>query len=152
MKLGRSLFLGAALTLPVYSAMVAPAGAANVDIAAIVGSGTISPGLTEVVQSQSISFTGTATAIGTDGLPGTYSCSFAGTGFGNAAGGTGTVSGVCGPLSFPACTFVFTGGHVTVACPLPVGVGAADCVFQPTDIRPTTRYNLVCGALLANGG
>ncbi|HEX8004140.1 MAG TPA: hypothetical protein VF519_15740 [Mycobacteriales bacterium] len=152
MKLTRSLFLGATLAMPFALLSASPAVAANVDVAAITGSGTLSPGLTEVVQNQSISFTGTATVVGTDGLPGSYPCSFSGTGFGNMAGGTGTVSGSCGPLSFPGCSLVFTGVHVIVVCPInggTGGIGAGDCVFQPTNVRPTTRYNLACAAGLA---
>lgn len=145
-NLVRSLLVGAALPVAMFQAQ--PASAAYVDIAVITGSGTISPGLSPTVQSQSISFSGTATVVGTDGLPGTYSCNFTGTGFGNMLGGTGNVAGNCGPVNFPACTFVFTGVHVTVGCAVDIGVGAADCVFTPVDVNPTTRYNLVCGAFL----
>lgn len=147
-KLAKSLFAAASFALPMSVTLVQPAAAAYVDVASITGSGTLSPGLNATVQTQSISFTGTATVVGTDGVLATYPCSFSGSGSGNAAGGTGVVSGSCGPINFPACTFVFTGVHVTVACPVTTGVAAADCVFTPTNVNPTTRYNLVCGAFI----
>lgn len=147
MKL-RSLFVGVALVMPGVVTMAQPAAAAYVDLAVIQGSGTISPGLTPAQQSQSISFNGTATVVGTDGVLAQYGCSFTGTGFGNMAGGTGNVSGSCGPVAFPNCTFVFTGVHVTVACPVNVGIGGADCLFTPNNINPTTSYGLVCEAAL----
>lgn len=146
-KLVRSLFAAAAFVLPVTVTMVQPAAAANVDVAVIQGSGTITPGLSATPQNQSVSFTGTATVVGTDGVLATYTCSFAGTGFGNALGGIGSVSGSCGPVVFPSCTFVFTAVHVTVACP--PTIAASDCIFTPTTLNPTTTYDLLCeGALV----
>jgi hypothetical protein len=143
-KLSRALF---ATAMPVVVALAQPAAAARADVAVIQGGGTITPGLTEVVQNQSVNFTGTATVVGTDGVLATYQCSFSGTGFGNAAGGVGTVSGSCGPVPFTSCNFVFTAVHVTVACA--PQVAAADCVFTPNNIRPTTSYGLVCEGFYA---
>jgi hypothetical protein len=146
-RITKSLFAVASFAMPLTVTLAQPAAAANVDVAVIQGSGTISPGLTEVVQAQSVNFTGTATVVGTDGVLATYDCSFAGSGFGNAAGGVGNVSGACGPAVFPSCTFAFTAVHVTVAC-APTAA-AADCVFTPNNVRPTTSYGLVCEGFVA---
>ena len=155
-KLVRSLFLGAAVAMPLTLIAASPAAAhpAHADVAVIQGSGTISPGLsaTALPAQQSISFTGTATVVGTEGVLATYPCSFGGTDLaGHPAEGVGTVSGSCGPISFTTCVFVRVGVVVAVVCAdvttaLSVELGAGVCVFTPTTFEPTTTYDLICGA------
>lgn len=163
-KLSRTLFAGAALAMPLIMLGTTPAVAAHVDAAAITGQGTISPGLGICVDpndpvkvpdcTQSISFDGTATAVGSDSSVGNptpqYSCSFTGTDlFGTVAEGVGTVSGNCGPLAFSLCAFVREAAIVEVACGGVVNAAAAVCAFRPVDTLPTTAYTLVCGAVAA---
>jgi hypothetical protein len=150
-KLVRSLFAGATIAMPLNLLITSPAAAASADAAVIQGHGTISPGLTPVPTQQSISFTGTATVVGTDGVLATYPCSFTGTDLaGSLAAGVGTVKGNCGPLDFTTCVFVRIGAEVQVICAdTGVSVGAAVCVFQPDQINPTTSYTLTCGAVAA---
>jgi len=149
----RKIFSGVALASPLLLAFTSPAVAANAAVAIIQGSGTISPGLGATPAFQSISFTGTATVVGTDGAPATYGCSFSGTDpQGSAAAGAGTVSGSCGPLVFASCTFVREGAHVDVVCTAGgggTGGAQAKCVFQPHQALPTTSYDLKCQAFVA---
>jgi hypothetical protein len=150
-KLVRSLFAGAAVSMPLALVAASPASAANVDVAVIQGSGTISPGLGAVPEQQSVQFSGTATVVGTDGVAATYPCNFSGTDLaGSVAEGVGTVSGSCGPISLTTCVFVRVAGVVVVACADGVvEVGGAVCVFTPDDVLPTTSYDLVCAAAYA---
>lgn len=151
-KLVRSLYAGAALSMPLIFTVTTPAVAANVDTAVIQGSGTISPGLGLTPSPQSISFTGTATVVGTDGVLATYSCAFNGTDpAGSTAAGSGNVSGACGPLAFASCTFVRVGAHVDVVCTGGAGTGGAyaKCVFRAHSVLPTTSYDLTCKAEVA---
>jgi hypothetical protein len=76
----------------------------GVDGAAIVGSGTISPGLTTVDTSQSVSFTslvGVGGGAAANSSPAAaaagplVSCSFTGSGHGTVAMGSGTATGTC---------------------------------------------------------
>ncbi|HEX8004145.1 MAG TPA: hypothetical protein VF519_15765 [Mycobacteriales bacterium] len=149
-KLVRSLFAGAAIAMPIVMVTASPAAA--LDAFVITGSGTISPGLTAVPTPQSVSFTGTATSVGTTAVPGSYPCSFSGTDtLGSAAEGVGTVSGSCGPFAFTNCQFVRIVGVVVVVCPPqgnPPRTAVAVCAFQPTNVNPTTRYNLVCAGVV----
>lgn len=148
-KLVRSLYAGAAIAMPLVFTAATPAVAApNADVALIQGSGTISPGLGAVPEAQSVSFTGTATVVGTDGVLATYGCSFSGTDLaGSVAEGVGTVSGACGPLAFSTCVFVRVAGVVGVVCVAGgVGVAQAACVFTPHQTLPTTSYDLICEA------
>lgn len=155
-KLSRTVYGGLALAAPMLLTLSAPAAVADplphADVSLITGSGTISPGLGVFPVPQSISFTGTATAVGTTG-PGvtTLSCSFSGTDpAGSAAAGAGTVSGNCGHLNFSLCVFVRQGPHVTVTCTSTgshTGGAVAECVFEPHAVLPTTSYDLVCTAV-----
>ncbi|HEV2890433.1 MAG TPA: hypothetical protein VGX28_08655 [Frankiaceae bacterium] len=157
-KLVRSLFAGAAIAMPLTMIAASPAAAADADVFVITGSGTITPGLGLVPTpppggGQSISFTGTATTVGTHGTPGRYTCSFSGTDInGSAALGVGTVSGNCGPIAFATCNFARVTGIVAVVCADPAGTraAAAVCGFVPTDVEPTTRYTLACTGAYAD--
>ena len=159
-KLVRSLFAGAALAMPLTVLAATPAAAAEADAFVITGSGTIFPGLGAVPTpppggGQAINFTGTATTVGTHGVPGTYSCSFSGTDInGSAALGVGTVSGSCGPIGFTTCFFARVTAVVAVVCAdtaiPPVRGAAAVCAFTPVDVNPTTRYNLICAGAYAS--
>lgn len=149
--LARSLFAGATLAMPVALLAGSPAAAAGADLAVITGSGTISPGLNETPRPQSISFTGTATVVGTDGVLATFGCSFTGSDLaGSVAEGVGTVAGACGPIAFPTCAFARVGVEVQVACASTTpSVGAAVCIFTPNNTNPTTSYGLICEAQYA---
>ena len=126
-------------------------GSARADAAVINGSGSINPGLSEIPAAQSISFTGTATVVGTEGVLATYGCSFSGTDLaGSVAEGVGTVAGSCGPISFTTCVFLRIAAEVQVVCAeLPVTIGGAVCVFTPTTTNPVTTYDLICAAAYA---
>ena len=114
--------------------------------AVITGSGTISPGLTEIPTAQSIAFTGSATVVGTEGVLATYPCSFSGSDLaGSVTEGAGTVAGSCGPLVYD-CVFVRIGVEVQVVCPV---AAAAVCVFTPTTTNPVRSYDLICSAVLS---
>lgn len=154
MKLRGSFLAAAAFVLPATVTMLQPAAAAtpHADVAVIQGSGGISPALGALVEEHSVSFGGTATAVGTDGILATYGCSFAGVGTGNILGGAGTVSGGCGPLSLSLCVFVLTGAVVDVVCPEAssyTGIGQGECVFRPHQVFPVESYDLTCEASTA---
>lgn len=152
MKKTRSVFAATAFVLPLTVTMLQPAAAtapAHADAAVIQGSGTISPALGLDIEEHSVSFSGTATSVGTDGILADYACSFSGTGFGNILGGPGTVSGSCGPLEFALCAFVLTGAVVDVVCTATVGGGQGECVFRPHQIFPVESYDLTCEASVA---
>lgn len=148
----KRLYAAAALVLPLALASYNPATAAtpHADVAVIQGSGTISPPLGPLVEAHSVSFSGTATVVGTDGVLATYPCSFNGVGTGNILGGPGTVSGGCGPLVLELCVFVLTGAVVHVACPTATGtqagIGQGECVFRPHQVLPVESYDLTCEA------
>jgi len=156
MKLRKSMLAAAAFVLPVSVTMLQPASAAtpHADVALIQGSGTISPALGTAVEDHAVSFTGSALAVGTDGVLTSYDCSFTGSGTGNILGGPGTVSGNCGPLSFDLCVFVLTLAVVDVVCPKAVilteiGLGQGECVFRPHQVFPVESYDLTCEAAVA---
>ena len=158
MNLLRRTFGAVALAAPVLLTVTTPAVAhplPHVDALVIQGSGTISPGIGVEPDEQSISFTGTATVVGTDGVLTTETCSFSGT---DPAAtiplGSGTVSGSCGPISLSLCVFIRIGVIVQVVCAevqvgVHVGTATATCVFRPHDSLPTTSFDLVCVAEVA---
>lgn len=156
-KVVRSLYAGAALSMPLIFTFTTPAVAAVAGGAVIQGSGGISPGLDIVPVEQSISFGGTATVVGVNGtspeVATTYGCSFSGTDLAGWVGsGVGTVSGACGPLAFDLCAFVREAAHVDVVCAnTSSGAGAAyaKCVFRPHQVLPVTSYDLTCIAAAA---
>ena len=136
----------ALVAVPLVMLTSTPAGAAQANAMLVTGSGTISPGLTVIPTGQSLSFTGTATMVGTYGLAARYSCSWSGSATGSLAAMTGTISGNCGPVTFHVCVFVSLAPRVKIACPQssPSGFTAFDCTFTPVDVNPTTKYNLMC--------
>ncbi|HEV2890440.1 MAG TPA: hypothetical protein VGX28_08690 [Frankiaceae bacterium] len=138
----------AAFALPL--ATTTPATAASADAVTIQGSGAISPGRTLVAAPQWVGFTGTAFAVGTDGLPGTYACSFTGVITESVLGGTGSMSGFCGPLPFWSCAVVATTVTWTVACTDPSrNLGALECLLTPTNVNPNTQYTVLCAGAAA---
>ena len=152
-KLARTFYGAVALASPMLLAVTTPAVAhplPHIDVAVIQGSGTISPGLGATPSPQSISFDGTATVVGTDGVLTSWDCSFSGSDpAGSVAAGAGTVSGSCGPVAFEICVFVREGAHVDVSCASTsshTGGAQAKCAFRPHDTLPTTAYDLVCEA------
>ena len=152
----RSLCAAVAIAMPLVVVQTSPATAADADVLVVQGSGTISPGLELVVPGpQSVSFTGTATVVGTHGLLATYPCSFSGSFLAAIlVTGTGTMSGQCGPIAFSACIVAWAGGEWMWHC-TDIGIVSAetttwDCVFTPTNSNPTTSYDLVCGGVYAS--
>jgi hypothetical protein len=145
-KLVRSLFVGAAIAMPLTLIATTPAVALGEDVGVVTGGGSISPGLGVTPANQTFHFSGTATVVGTDGVAASFSCSFDGSdSVGTAALGTGPFSGGCGPISFSNCTFVRATVAVVVACnDGVVKVAAGACVFVPSDVNPTKNYTLVC--------
>ncbi len=139
----RSLLLVVATVLP-FAATPVPSHAA--DAFTFSGNGTISPGLGVTPVPQSFSMTGTATAVGTDGVLTTSSCSFSGyDNAGSLAEGFGTMSGACG--SWYWCrvgVYVRVGHHKVIICVEAVSVGQMQCVFVPTDVNPTTKFSFTC--------
>ncbi len=146
-------------------------GAGNATIA---GSGTISPGLTDIGRNQTVSFSGTGAAAAVSAGPnaaytGPVSCSFSASGINEtttSGGGTanGSCSGSVGPLSLSAScslTYTRTGGVVVIngGCTITITgpvVGTATAgatvrgafVFAPTSANPVTSYALVGDAIL----
>lgn len=153
-KLARTIYGAVALASPMLLAVTTPAAAhplPHVDVATIEGSGTISPGLGATPSAQSISFDGTATVVGSDGVLTEYDCAFSGEDpAGSAAAGAGTVAGSCGPIVLELCVFVREAAHVDVECVSTEshkGGAQAKCVFRPHDTLPTTAYDLICEAI-----
>lgn len=136
----------------------APATADDVtDVATVVGTGTIKPGLpTEGCDEQTeITFTGTAVNAGDHA--GVYSIRFDGNSGTNCetlqnGAGTGVLSGgVSGTVAYTRVGSVVTltgtgavngaGHHITTA----------HCVFVPTSANPVTSYALSCVVTLGAG-
>ncbi len=137
-----------ALAVP-WVVMPQAATAAGADTFVMTGSGTFSPGLGLTPQAQSLSFTGTATVVGTDGVAATYSCSITGGEFlGELAFGAGNASGGCAPPKWcRSWTYVRVGAKWVWVCTATVlnpSVGVMDCLFSPSDVNPTTNFTLVC--------
>jgi hypothetical protein len=149
----RALLVAIAVAVP---AMVSapPATAVDADTFVMQGSGTILPGLTLVPQQQNLSFSGTATVVGTGGVLSTYSCSFVGNDLaGSTAESVGTMSGGCGPWWCDVWVYVRVGGFKKWICIRTgnpqFGLQGMNCVWTPTDVNPTTRYSLVCHGIRA---
>lgn len=129
-----------------------PAQALQVDVAKVEGAGTINPGLDVLTTPQSISFTGSALVVGTDGVPVVYECAWAGTGLQDSlAAGSGTVAGACGPMAYANCIWTREGTDVQLVC---VAADRASTlhgrfVFEPTTSLPITRYTLLGIAVVA---
>lgn len=127
------------------AAVATPSSAAlpNADAGVVNGSGqyygTADPGWRDV------SFTGSVTLVGTDGVMVTRQCSFYGRVFYTLAAEAGTVAGTCGPFTLALCAYAREGLAVELACiPDSAHVGAITGagVYTLTDARPTTLFNL----------
>lgn len=135
------------------------AEAATPGAGVVVGTGTVSPALTDVPKPTAVTFTGTA--VGTaGGNVGVCNLGFTGSGPADtttAGSGSGTLT--CGAVvSVPGTLSVSCGvkydrvGAVvlvqaTTGCGPVVGNPVAVCVFVPTS-TPTTSYALVCAFVL----
>ncbi|HEX8002036.1 MAG TPA: hypothetical protein VF519_05010 [Mycobacteriales bacterium] len=148
----RAAAVAVAATTAVVPAAAPPAHAAWADLLIVTGAGTISPGLTEVPRAQSISFSGAATAIGSDGIPATWACAWSATGLNDTvAAGFGSASGSCGPVSFSSCQWTREGTDVQIFCVDPSGKALhGRFVFQPGNVNPITRFTLA-GTAVASG-
>lgn len=142
----RSLCAAVTLALPLVMSAATPASAAGANTVVISGSGTISPGLTHVPADQWVTFTGTATVTGTNGVLATYSCSFGGNVFdATVVAGLGYVSGSCGPIDFTNCQWLHQFGHASIVCvDTRVTLAQLECVFSPTNVLPATQYSVLC--------
>jgi hypothetical protein len=121
---------------------------------AVVGHGTISPGLTTTPTYQTISFTGTLAAAGNPASKaGTYTCNF--TGSSSIAEtlqkGKGTAKGSCSGSKGTATATVRygrNGGVVTLngsSTGALVGTITGVCNFVPTTAPKVKAYQLQCG-------
>ncbi|HWL34935.1 MAG TPA: hypothetical protein VNQ77_01955 [Frankiaceae bacterium] len=148
----RVLAAAAALLTP----LVFTTPAAAVDVAQVVGTGTISPGLPQegCTPNQVVKFTALA-AVAVGDHTNTYSFSFSG----------GSGAGVCESLALGSGTGTLTGGvsgtvnynrqgsAVSISGTVTVGgdsatILAAQCVFAPTSADPVVSYGLHCTAVL----
>lgn len=159
--------MGAVAILSPGTAHAATGGAA----VAVVGSGTITPGLSATPTDQSVEFTGTAAgaAFAVGATPtvavadaGAVSCAFSGTSSGpeTSAAGTGTVTGTCTgaglvlgtPVSadctldyYRAGPVVVVAGNCTVTgggATVSTSTTAGVFLFVPGPSLPTTTYTL----------
>jgi len=143
----KALIAGAILS---SLSLIGSAQAAN--YATVAGTGGISPGLPQSgCAFQSVSFSGTAVAVGTNA--GTYSITFNGNSDIcedlNTGHGSGTLSGgVTGSV-----TYSRTGSAVTLSGSVTLGgttenIQAGGCAFAPTSAPPITSYALNCNLVL----
>ncbi len=144
-------FLAVGAILAPLAMFAAPASAT--DVATVVGTGTISPGLPLTgCANQHVTFSSTATVNAGDHT-GTYNFSFDG----NSSicetlengEGSGNLSGdVTGAVSYSR-----TGGHVSVSGSVTLSgdtenIIAAECAFHPVPGNPITNYALNCHVVL----
>lgn len=150
----RKTVIGVALLAPLT--LVGGIGTANAtgpNVAAVVGAGTVAPGLTTVPTPQTaVTFTGILTVdVGTH--TGTYSLSFDGastideTVARGQGAGTLTVNGEDSTVTYDRnVNLVIVSGEVSFGSDKHK-LDAAACVFVPTSANPTTSYALVCAAV-----
>ena len=144
------LVIAAAVVTPLIAG-TSPASAAGA--ATVVGTGTITPGLTLTCTVQtSIKFNGTA-AVVDPVVSGVYPIAFSGASAGceteiKGQGG-GTLTGaISGNVTYDRTgTVVTISGNVTVnGHPRHVEAG---CVFIPRSVQPTTSYALECDVVVS---
>ena len=129
-----------------------PSDAATRGTGAVVGSGTISPGLTNTPAFQSVSFTGTLVAAGVGGASGKFACSFTGQSVikETTNKGQGTARGTCsGPKGTTTSTVSYkrTAANVLLngtASGAISGPLKGDCNFVPTSAPQVKSYQLQC--------
>ena len=144
------------LTVAAFAAgLVAGSPANATDLAKVVGTGTISPGLpaSGCAPGQSVSFDGTAVLVGTHA--GTYDVHFGGTS--SICESLGAGQG-CGELSgdITSITLVCysrTENVVTLSGTVSVqgqshNIQAGVCEFAPTTVNPVQSYALTCQLVL----
>ena len=139
----------AALLAPL--ALISPA-TASPNVAVVVGTGTIFPGLPTTGcggnPNQTVSFDGTAVAVGTHA--GVYAVHFEGTSSGCESLGAGAGSGNLSGQITGAVTYSRTGPIVTLSGSGQLNGGpthaiiAGVCEFIPTSVNPVTTYALAC--------
>jgi hypothetical protein len=131
-----------------------PAGAAA-GSAAVVGHGTISPGLTTTPTAQTISFTGTLVAAGTANS-GTYACRFTGSSTikETTQKGKGVARGTCSGSKGTATSTVSYTRTTSAVVLAGTSTGAlagklnGACVFEPTSAPQVKAYQLQCALAL----
>ena len=119
------------------------ASASTVVVLEIRGSCTYSPGLGPSPTWQSWSCTGTATAVGTDGVMVEHPCYATGEGTDGLAAGTGTAAGACGPYAFHDCAWTHGGSTYQVSCASEGTASAGTFESTPYDTLPTTSAAFV---------
>lgn len=149
----RPLRAAVAAAMPLVLVSGDPATAAYADAMIVQGSGAISPGVSLIPTPQSISFGGTAVVVGTNGVLAVHSCSFSGTLVATVLGGTGSISGSCGPIPFDDCVVVAVVASWSIACQDAARAGAQglECVFRVHQVFPTTSYDITCTGAAASG-
>ena len=98
---------------------------------------------------RNFNLSGTATVVGTYGLPvASYPCAITGSGNGTQ----GSLGGACGPISLAGCGFVAAEIGLVVTCTAGIDRAAAGTVVVtvPHDVLPTTSYEFA--AVLAGAG
>jgi hypothetical protein len=128
-----------------------PAEAASTGAGVVVGSGTISPGLTNTPTLQHVSFTGTLVAAGKGGKNGKYACSFTGASSIKETlnKGQGTAHGTCsGPGTVTSnVSYTRTASNVRLAGTATGAISGSitgDCDFAPTSAPQVKSYQLQC--------
>lgn len=147
----RSVLALGGLAVAGLTAFAAP-GASAAGAGALVGTGTISPGLTTTPTNQSFNFSGTLAYAGSPGA-GAYTCNVNGSSSGpeTVATGGGSASGTC---SGSAGAFSFSGGYTRAGGAVTVtgsasgtASGAVLCALGFTATSaPTVRSYAVAGS------
>ena len=143
----KALIAGAILS---SLSLIGTAQAANV--ATVVGTGTISPGLPQSgCAFQTVSFSGTAVAVGTNAGP--YNVTFNGNSDICETLGTGHGSGTLSGGVTGSVTYSRTETVVTLSGSVSLGgatenIVAGCCTFAPTSAPPITSYALNCKLVL----
>ena len=157
MKFSRARVLLVAVAAPIamIAATTSPASAASAGVAAITGSGTISPGLGAVPEAQTFSFSGNATVVGV--VNGSaeaavnHSIDASGTDLaGSYAAGAGPLTVNLSGVPSMSGYFVRVGAVVAVAVVGPVAsAGAGICGFVPGQTPPARvqSYSVACASL-----
>lgn len=157
MRLHRWAMPGGGLVAALVGATVLILGGASPALAAtasatVVGSGTISPGLTTTPTDQTFAFSGTTVVAGTSGVSGVYTCSVSGssTVAETVVSGAGTGTGTCtksGATIDVAVSYLREAGSVTLSGSTSGAISgsvAGECSFEPTDANPVTAFELQC--------
>jgi hypothetical protein len=156
----------AAVATAMASAVVAMVGQSGAfadvvsDAAAVIGTGTITPGLptTGCAVQTDITFNGSGAAVGDDGVVVPASVYFNGNSGANcetplSGQGSGTITGTfSGLVSYQRTWSIVEVFGSVAAINGTTHALSAVCIFSPTSLHPATSYALVCAAALSSTG